>query len=69
MNPLNEPELLRLGVSPDNIKRARFAYILLTNTVKDGVGRCVEFRSRSPSVAVCIHFAYQYGEGRCWKVR
>ena len=43
--------VLRLGVSPDDIKRARFAYILLINTVKDSVGKHIVFKSRSPSVA------------------
>ena len=47
VNPLNEPELLRLGVFPDDIKRARFAYILLINTVKDSVGKRIVFKSRS----------------------
>lgn len=51
VNPLNEPELLRLGVCPEDIKRARFAHILLMNTVKDGVGRHILLKSRSPSVA------------------
>ena len=46
VNPLNEPELLRLGVSPDDIKRTRFAYILLIDTVKDGVGKHIVFKSR-----------------------
>ena len=51
VNPLNEPELLRLGVSPEDIKRAGFAYILLITAVKNGVGNHVVFKSRSPSVA------------------
>ena len=55
VNPLNEPELLRLGVSPDDIKRARFAYILLIDTVKDSVGEHIVFKSRSPSVAWRSH--------------
>lgn len=51
MNPLNEPELLRLVVSPDNLKRAHFAYIMFINTMKDDVGRHFVFKSESPPVA------------------
>lgn len=51
VNLLNEPELLRFGVCPDDIKRARFAYISLIDTVKDGVGRHTVFKSKSPPIA------------------
>lgn len=38
IDSLNEQELLRLGgmgVSPDDVKRARFAYLLIINSVRD----------------------------------
>ena len=50
--PLNEPQLIWLGVSQDDIKRTRFTYLLLLNTVKDPVARhIVVDDSRSPSIA------------------
>ena len=51
VDPLNEPQLLGLGISQDDIKRARFAYILLLNTVKDPVARHILVDLRSPSIA------------------
>lgn len=50
VHPLSELALLRLGVCPDDIKRGRFVYNLLINTVKDGVGRHIIVRSSATSV-------------------
>ena len=51
VDPLDEPQLLGLGVSRDDVQRARFGYMLLFTTVKDPIARHSLLDARSPSIA------------------
>ena len=51
VDPLDEPQLLGLGASRVDIKRARFAYMLLFNTVEDPIAHHILLDARSPSIA------------------
>lgn len=51
VDPFDDKESLGLGMSSDDIERARFGCILLLNTVRDGVDGHILFESRSPTIA------------------